>query len=283
MHLLPNKCLKRETRRHNLQVEATESSNSSGGLYEYLAKGNVDPKEKKVAKGKKVVALEDSSPRSLRRKNSITSPPYSSPPLDTEDDVKSSSDMDPLLAITTTLMPIVKQWGSPDKQKTFNDRLHRLLTCKIKQSLYLKRRLTTTGITEFPRFEESFCKYGFEWMMRVPENYNEVQVREFYVVYKEVQEILGIDEMIEATKIIDLGLIRDAAKPMAREARRATDMMAVGADGSRTPVDDTEKGVITESPCATVADSFLIFDEMHVDDSGIRSEGPHTDVVEPVP
>lgn len=40
------------------------------------------------------------------------------------------------------------------------------------------------------------------------------------------QEILGINELIEAIKITDLGLIRDAAKLMEKQARQGNNIMA---------------------------------------------------------
>lgn len=42
----------------------------------------------------------------------------------------------------------------------------------------------------------------------------------------EVLELLGIDKILEDTRTIDLGLIRDAANPLTQQARQAADMMA---------------------------------------------------------
>lgn len=41
-----------------------------------------------------------------------------------------------------------------------------------------------------------------------------------------MQKILGINELIEHTNIIDLGLIRDDANSMARQARRGAEIIA---------------------------------------------------------
>lgn len=40
-----------------------------------------------------------------------------------------------------------------------------------------------------------------------------------------VQELLGIDELVEATNTMDIGLIRDAANSLARKAKRGVDML----------------------------------------------------------
>lgn len=41
-----------------------------------------------------------------------------------------------------------------------------------------------------------------------------------------VLKLLGIDKMIEARRAFDIGLIRDAAKPLARPVRQVADMLA---------------------------------------------------------
>lgn len=58
------------------------------------------------------------------------------------------------------------------------------MTSRIKKSLYLERRLTTTGMMAFHRFEESFHRYEFQWMITTPGKYSEVLVIEFYVAPK---------------------------------------------------------------------------------------------------
>lgn len=57
--------------------ESIELSSSSGDLYQYRTKGKVDPKVRKVPKGKKLATPEDSCSQRQRRNNSSTFPPHS--------------------------------------------------------------------------------------------------------------------------------------------------------------------------------------------------------------
>lgn len=55
----------------------------------------------------------------------------------------------------------------------------------MKRNLFLERRLITTKMAEFPKFEEKFRQYKFIQMTRVPDKYIPALVQEFYAAYKE--------------------------------------------------------------------------------------------------
>lgn len=74
--------------------------------------------------------------------------------------------------------------GYPSMQKTFTDELSRHRNERIRKVLYLERKITTTRMMELPGYEKNFKQYRFEWMMRAPEKYNDVLLREIYIAYK---------------------------------------------------------------------------------------------------
>lgn len=137
----------------------------------------------------------------IRKKNLSTSSPYSPLPSKAENNVESHfeeasfenatgieeiNDVPPIdvhhppWPITITLVPTFEWWGYPNIQQTCHGGLSRLRTRKTKRNLYLDRHLITTVMAEFPRFEEQFGKYGFEWITQSPDRYSPALVQEFY-------------------------------------------------------------------------------------------------------
>lgn len=90
----------------------------------------------------------------------------------------------PPLALTPAPVLTIERCGYSNIQAIYNDDLSRLQNGKIKRRLYLERRLITTRMTNYPRLEVHFRKYGFDLVTRSPYKYNIALVLEFYTAYK---------------------------------------------------------------------------------------------------
>lgn len=156
---------------------------SSGEEYDRTTSMEVVHKGKPAAKTKRkrVVPqeLETQPIKRPRRKNATVSLLYTPQPVDDDEVVSSSTELssykaqrpkadatpidrkDPLIVLTTSLVPIIERYGNPSMHEIFKLWLSCLRGGNIRRVLYPERQVTTTETDEIPEFAEHFRNYSF--------------------------------------------------------------------------------------------------------------------------